>query len=53
MDDKKGQPRVWRRFRVSAGIEISAFQDKAVAPIMGMVSQPSHPRMPIFKYVSG
>ncbi|KAF8802479.1 hypothetical protein BYT27DRAFT_7196671 [Phlegmacium glaucopus] len=37
MEDKKGQPRVWRRFRVSAGISISAFQDKAVAPIMGWV----------------
>jgi hypothetical protein len=35
MDDPKGQPRVWRRFRVSAGIKLSAFQDKVVAPIMG------------------
>ncbi|KAF9565343.1 hypothetical protein CPC08DRAFT_759537 [Agrocybe pediades] len=35
--DKRGQPRIWRRFRVSAGITLSTFQDKAIAPIMGWV----------------
>ncbi|KZV87163.1 hypothetical protein EXIGLDRAFT_652444 [Exidia glandulosa HHB12029] len=36
MDVKKnGEFRVWRRFRVAAGIKLSVFQDKIVTPIMG------------------
>ncbi|KAJ3541772.1 hypothetical protein NMY22_g3762 [Coprinellus aureogranulatus] len=35
--DKKGEPLIWRRFRVSAGTKLSSFQDKAIAPIMGWV----------------
>ncbi|KAL0954367.1 hypothetical protein HGRIS_003358 [Hohenbuehelia grisea] len=37
LNDATGQPRVWRRVRVSAGIKLSAFQDKVVAPVMGWV----------------
>ncbi|KAL4257934.1 MUB1/samB family protein [Pleurotus pulmonarius] len=37
LQDSTGQPRVWRRFRVSAGIKLSVLQDKAIAPIMGWV----------------
>ncbi|KDQ24707.1 hypothetical protein PLEOSDRAFT_170308 [Pleurotus ostreatus PC15] len=34
LQDSTGQPRVWRRFRVSAGIKLSVLQDKAIAPVM-------------------
>ncbi|PPQ69769.1 hypothetical protein CVT24_002981 [Panaeolus cyanescens] len=37
MNDRRGQPRVWRRFKVSAGISLNALQDKVVAPVMGWV----------------
>jgi len=48
MRDKKGEYRVWRRFKVSAGIGLSAFQDKVVAPIMGWcVSRTSILSIPI------
>ncbi|KAL0564228.1 hypothetical protein V5O48_017824 [Marasmius crinis-equi] len=33
--DSKGEYRIWRRFRVSAGIKLSVFQDKVLSPIMG------------------
>ncbi|PPQ73854.1 hypothetical protein CVT24_012244 [Panaeolus cyanescens] len=35
--DSKGEPRIWRRFKVSAGISIQALQDKVIAPLMGWV----------------
>ncbi|KAF5366847.1 hypothetical protein D9758_006485 [Tetrapyrgos nigripes] len=35
LNDKTGAPRIYRRFRVSAGIRLNVFQDKIVAPIMG------------------
>ncbi|PPQ90817.1 hypothetical protein CVT25_012137 [Psilocybe cyanescens] len=34
---RNGEHRVWRLFKVSSGITLSAFQDKAIAPIMGWV----------------
>jgi len=34
---KNGEPRIWRRFRVSAGMKLSVFQDKVLAPILGWV----------------
>lgn len=36
---KKGtrEPMIWRRFRCSSGLRLSAFQDKILAPIMGWV----------------
>ncbi|KAF9051930.1 MM3350-like domain-containing protein [Panaeolus papilionaceus] len=37
MNDRRGQPRVWRRFKVSAGISLNALQDKVIAPVMGWV----------------
>ncbi|PPQ73856.1 hypothetical protein CVT24_012246 [Panaeolus cyanescens] len=37
MLDKHGNPRIWRRFKVSAGISLQALQDKVVAPLMGWV----------------
>jgi hypothetical protein len=33
--DKKGKPRIWRKIRLSAGIGLSTFQDKVLAPVMG------------------
>ncbi|TCD59794.1 hypothetical protein EIP91_011425 [Steccherinum ochraceum] len=35
LNDSRGEPRIWRRFRVSAGIKLNVFQDKIIAPIMG------------------
>ncbi|KAF9051935.1 MM3350-like domain-containing protein [Panaeolus papilionaceus] len=37
MPDSEGNPRIWRRFKVSAGISLQALQDKVVAPLMGWV----------------
>ncbi|KDQ60453.1 hypothetical protein JAAARDRAFT_67997 [Jaapia argillacea MUCL 33604] len=37
MNDAEGKPRVWRRFRVSAGIKLGVLQDKVIAPVMGWV----------------
>jgi len=37
MRNKNKEFRVWRQFKVSSGITLSAFQDKVVAPIMGWV----------------
>ncbi|KAF8294828.1 hypothetical protein DL93DRAFT_2173943 [Clavulina sp. PMI_390] len=35
INDSVGKPRVWRRIRVSAGMRLSTFQDKVLAPVMG------------------
>lgn len=35
MDDASGNPRIWRRIRVSAGMKLNVFQDKVLSPIMG------------------
>uniref|UniRef100_A0A8H7Y0B2 Plasmid pRiA4b Orf3-like domain-containing protein n=1 Tax=Psilocybe cubensis TaxID=181762 RepID=A0A8H7Y0B2_PSICU len=35
--DRNGEHRVWRLFKVSAGISLSVFQDKVIAPVMGWV----------------
>ncbi|KAL0575770.1 hypothetical protein V5O48_006213, partial [Marasmius crinis-equi] len=33
--DSKGEHRIWRRFRVSAGTKLSVLQDKIMSPILG------------------
>lgn len=35
LNNNRGEERVWRRFRVSAGIKIQTLQDKVITPIMG------------------
>ncbi|GBE89604.1 MM3350-like domain-containing protein [Sparassis latifolia] len=37
VNSKNGEPRIWRRFRLSGGIKLSVFQDKVLAPILGWV----------------
>ncbi|TFK54534.1 hypothetical protein OE88DRAFT_1206296 [Heliocybe sulcata] len=33
--DARREPRIWRTFRISAGVKLSIFQDKVICPIMG------------------
>ncbi|KII85084.1 hypothetical protein PLICRDRAFT_331059 [Plicaturopsis crispa FD-325 SS-3] len=37
VNDAQGNPRIWRRLRVSGGIKLSVIQDKVIAPVMGWV----------------
>ncbi|KAK7040216.1 hypothetical protein VNI00_010022 [Paramarasmius palmivorus] len=33
--NSRGEHRIWRRFRVSAGLKVGVFQDKVLCPVMG------------------
>lgn len=38
LQDANGDPRIWRRVRLSAGMKIGVFQDKVLSPILNWYS---------------
>ncbi|KAG0701206.1 hypothetical protein DFH29DRAFT_876028 [Suillus ampliporus] len=37
LEDANGDPRIWRRVRLSAGMKIGVFQDKVLSPVLNWV----------------